>query len=62
MQTGRMCVGPSEIMEDWNCSKDKAYKIIKQLNEQLKQEHPGSIIIAGKVNRKWYNEHCMLEK
>ena len=44
------------ISEDLDVSKSQAYKIIQSLNRQLKAEHPNAIIIAGRVNRKWYNE------
>ncbi len=52
-------IGPNEIMNDWNVSKATAYNIIKRLNCELKEKHPTALIIAGKVNRIWYDEACL---
>ncbi len=52
-------VGPQKIMEDWGVSKATAYNIIKQMNTQMKKEHPTALVLAGKVNRIWYEEACL---
>ncbi len=52
-------IGPQKIMEDWDVSKATAYSIIKKMNAQLKEEHPTALVIAGKVNRIWYEEACL---
>ena len=52
-------IGPQTIMEDWDVSKATAYSIIKKLNTQLLEKHPTALIIAGKVNRIWYEEVCL---
>ena len=52
-------IGPQQIMEDWDVSRATAYNIIKKMNAQLKKEHPTELIIAGKVNRIWYEEACL---
>lgn len=39
------------IME---CSKSRAYTIIKQLNEEMQEK--GYVIIHGKINAKYFNE------
>lgn len=52
-------IGPMEIMRDWDVSKATAYNIIKRMNAQLIKEHPTALIIAGKVNRIWYEEACL---
>lgn len=52
-------IGPERIMRDWDVSKATAYNIIKRLNKQLKNEHPSALIIAGKVNKIWYDEVCL---
>lgn len=52
-------IGPQQIMEDWDVSKATAYNIIKKMNTQLKKEHPTALIIAGKVNRIWYEDACL---
>ena len=52
-------IGPQQIMEDRDVSRATAYTIIKKMNAQLKKEHPTALIIAGKVNRIWYEEACL---
>ena len=54
-------IGPQQVMEDWDVSRATAYNIIKKMNAQLKEEHPTALIIAGKVNRIWYEEACLLQ-
>lgn len=55
-------IGVKTVMEDVGCSKAKAYQIIRELNAELKEKKPMSIILSGKVNRVWYEEaldpHC----
>lgn len=55
-------IGPQTIMKDWDVSRATAYNIIKKLNAQLKIEHPTALIIAGKVNRRWYENACLQSK
>ena len=45
---------------DLGVSRAKAYQVIKDLNEQLKKKHPMAIVVAGKVNRVWYEEACLM--
>ena len=59
MQNNTMYVDANEISRDWGCSKSKAYAIIRELSEQMRKENPKLIIIAGKVNRAYYEEACM---
>ena len=49
-----MYVDVKEAMQALGVSRGKAYKIIQQLNEELKAQ--GYIIIAGKCSRKYFNE------
>lgn len=49
------------ISNDLGVSKPKAYKIIQELNKELKKEHPNAIVIAGRVNRNWYYD-ALLKK
>jgi len=49
-----MYVDAKEIMQTLGVSRGKAYKIIQQLNEELKAQ--GYVIIAGKCSRKYFNE------
>lgn len=51
-------VGVEEVCADWGCSRSKGYAIIKQLSEQMKQENPKLLVIAGKINRIYYEEAC----
>lgn len=53
-----MYVDVKEICEDWGVSKAQGYKIIKDLNNKLLKFNPSIIILAGKVNRKFYEENC----
>lgn len=54
-----MFVGVDTVRYDFGVSRAKAYNIIKQLNEQLRDTNPRAIIVAGKVNRIWYEEACL---
>lgn len=51
-------IGADIVTRDLGVSKAKAYQIIRDLNAQLKEAYPRSIIVAGKVNRVWYEEAC----
>ena len=53
-------IGPSEIMKDWGVSRATAYNIIRKMNADLKEKYPSALIIAGKVNRIWYEEACLM--
>lgn len=54
----KMYVDAEEVSKDWGGSKPKAYKMIKELNERMLKDNPNLIVIAGKVNRKFYEENC----
>lgn len=56
-----MFVGVDTVQYDLGVSKAKAYDVIKQLNKDLKAKNPGAIVVAGKVNRIWYEEACLLK-
>ena len=43
-----------EVAEELGISKPYAYKIIRQLNEELKSK--GFITISGRVSRQYFNE------
>ena len=55
----KMYVGVDTVMRDFDVSKPKAYAIIHALNEELRREHPLAIVVAGKVNRFWYDKACL---
>ena len=52
-------VGVDTVIFDLGVSRAKAYEVIKQLNNELKKENPRAIVVAGKVNRIWYEEACL---
>ncbi len=56
----KMFVDVNTIMEDWGCSRSKAYAIIKQLSEDMKKENPKLLVMSGKINRIYYEEVCMM--
>ena len=43
-----------DVAQELNVSKPDAYKLIRQLNEELKAK--GFITIAGRVNRQYFYE------
>ena len=47
-------VTAGEVAQDLGVSKPFAYKLIRQMNEELEAE--GFITIAGRVSRKYYEE------
>lgn len=47
-------ITPTEIAQELGVSKSFAYKIVRQLNDELKNK--GFMIIAGKVSRVYYEE------
>jgi transcriptional antiterminator len=49
-----MYVDVKEVMHTLGVSRNKAYKIIQLLNEELKTQ--GYVVIAGKCSRKYFNE------
>ncbi|MBR1815243.1 MAG: hypothetical protein IJ763_10950 [Lachnospiraceae bacterium] len=57
--TEPMYVDVQKVMEDWGCSRSKAYAIIKELSTQMKKENPKLLVMSGKINRIYYEEACM---
>lgn len=49
-----------EVAKELDVSKPYAYKIIRQLNDELKAK--GFITIAGRVNRQYFNERLYGEE
>lgn len=45
----------NEVMEMLGISRGHAYKIVKQLNEELAGK--GFIVVAGRVPKKYFAEH-----
>ena len=45
-----------QVMEEMQISKQKAYKIIQQLNKELTSM--GYITVQGRVNANYFHERC----
>ena len=45
-----------EVAKMLGVSKGHAYKVVKNLNDELKSK--GFIVIAGKVSKQYFNERC----
>ena len=54
----KMYVDVTEVCEDWGVSRAQGYKRIKQLNERMLAINANLIVLAGKANRKFYEENC----
>ena len=50
----KMFMRVDEVAESLDVSKPYAYKLIRQLNEELRKK--GCIIIAGRIDRKYFYE------
>lgn len=47
----------NDVVSIMNCSKDKAYKIIRGLNQKLINDGvPRESIISGKISKKYFHE------
>lgn len=55
MEQGCLYYTANEIMDMLGISRGHAYKIVKQLNQELASK--GFIVIAGKVPKKYFAEH-----
>ena len=53
----KMYVDVTEVCDDWGVSRAQGYKIIKQLNDRMLAINPNLIVLSGKANRKFYEEH-----
>ena len=53
-------VNVATVCHDLGVSRAKGYQIIKELNTELKKQHPMAIVVAGRVNRVWYEEACLV--
>lgn len=54
MNTTNTFVTAKDVMEILGVSKAKAYRIVQQLNAELKEK--GYMVIQGRVSRKYFNE------
>lgn len=53
MQNANYMLSAHEIAAELNCSKQKAYQIIRECNEELKRK--GYITISGKIPRAFWD-------
>lgn len=51
---GNKFIRVDEVAQELSISKPYAYKLIKKLNDELKEK--GFITIAGRVNRQYFQE------
>ena len=51
---GKMFITASDVASDLGISKPFAYKLIRELNDELKTK--GYMTIAGRASRKFYEE------
>lgn len=47
-----------EVAEILHVSQSTAYRIIRQMNEELKKQ--GKITVAGKISRRYFEEKCYM--
>lgn len=52
--TNTLLISAAEVAEELGVSKPYAYKLLQQLNDELKEK--GYITIAGKVSRQYFIE------
>lgn len=52
--TNAVLIDAAEVVQILDVSKAFAYKVVRELNEELKNK--GFITIAGKVSRKYFEE------
>lgn len=55
MTQGSLYYTANEVMEMLGISRGHAYKIVKELNEELASK--GFIVVAGRVPKKYFAEH-----
>lgn len=48
----------SEIAEIVGCKTNTAYKIVAELNKQLKSK--GYVTLQGKINKRYFHEHYLM--
>lgn len=54
MRNNKMFIGVDEVADNLSISKSAAYKIVRELNDELKSK--GFVTIAGRVSRKYFTE------
>lgn len=54
MRSTNYMMGAEQVAEKLGCSKAHAYKVIRELNEELKRN--GYVVVAGKVPRAFWEK------
>lgn len=55
MMTTKLWLSAEEVMEMMQISRSSAYRLIKNMNEELRQQ--GFLVIPGKANAAFFNDH-----
>lgn len=58
MAEGKRFLSVADVSEIMECSKSQAYKIIRQLNDELNEK--GFVTLSGKINSKYFYERTYL--
>lgn len=54
-------VDAEEVAEDWGVSMSQAYRIVQNMNREIKKLYPDAIIVRGKVSRPYYERCCLTD-
>ena len=54
MSNNTLFINADEVAEELGVSKPYAYKLVKRLNEELKEK--GFLVISGRVSRQYFME------
>lgn len=60
MADPKLYVDAVEVARDWGVSKAHAYKMIRSMNKQIREQYPCAIVVSGRVSREYY-EYCCLK-
>lgn len=55
MSNNTLFINADEVAEELGVSKPYAYKLVKRLNEELKEK--GFLVISGRVSRQYFMEN-----
>lgn len=57
MKQKSVLITAEEVAEVLQVSRNKSYQIINELNKSMVKENPCYIVIRGKANRRYFEEH-----
>lgn len=58
MQENKLFLNVNDVCDYMSVSKPKAYKIIKQLNDELKSK--GYLVVAGKISKSYFESKLFI--